>query len=136
VLVLDIDLLFNADIRTRFAGDAQYALMRRPKKCSLSKRILGGVVYASSSPIGRLFLNQICEHIERFLGSGTYWYCFDQYALYRAFLYMKSKTKLNGFSELTSKDVSLTLALNALILYPKGTAKDEGEFAALAGEFN
>jgi hypothetical protein len=35
---------------------------------------------------------------------------------------------LIGFSELTSKDVSLDLTQDGMILYPKGGIKDEHEF--------
>src|SRR5262249_2374680 len=135
VLILDVDVLFNGDVVRRFNNDADYALLRRAKRCNLSKRTLGGVVYASTSPRGRMFLDQICNHIERFLGSKSYWYCFDQYALYKAFLHMQAHEKLAGFSELTRRDVSLDLAPDAMILYPKGRAKDDDEFTQRTSEY-
>lgn len=136
LLILDIDILFNADIRPRFAGDIEYAAMLRLDQCNLAKRTLGGTVFASLSPRGRLFLEQICVHVERFIAGKTYWAGFDQYALYRAYRHMKSRMGLAGFSELTAKDVSLNLGPDALILYPKGKIKDEEEFAQLARQFD
>ena len=135
LLIVDIDLIFNGAIANRFGAGIDYAVMRRPHEHNLCKRTLGGVVYAAFTPLGRMFLRETQERIERFLAAGRYWFAFDQYALHLALRHMAKEEHLKGFSEITKEDVSFDLAPEALILYPKGMTKDTREFARLAHRF-
>lgn len=132
LLITDIDVLFNGNIRDRFGGDIECALRLRPDEKELCKRTLGGVVFASASPVGNKFLATACGYIERFLQAGFYWFALDQYALYRAVQAMSEDEKRNSFSALTPRDVSFELAKDGLILFPKGALKGEEAFASLA----
>jgi len=135
LLIIDIDILFNGNIRERFTDDIACALLLRPDESNLSKRTLGGVVFASASPVGQAFLSRACDYIERFLAAGFYWFAFDQYALFRAVQAMSEKERFNQFSPLTQRDVSFEFAKDALILFAKGTLKDEEEYSNLAGRY-
>lgn len=136
LLIIDIDVLFNGNIKERFTGDVACALLLRPDERNLSKRTLGGVVFASSSPAGRKFLAHTCGYIERFLAAGFYWFAFDQYALFRAVQAMPEKERQTQFSPLTQRDVSFEFAEDALILFAKGTLKDEEEYSNLARAYD
>jgi hypothetical protein len=132
LLITDIDILFNGNIRERFKGDIACALLERARERNLSKRFLGGVVYVSASPVGQRFLRRVCNYIERFLAAGFYWFAFDQYALFRAVQEMPANERRNNFSLLTQRDVSFEFAEDALILFPKGGLKDEERYSNLA----
>ncbi|MBI2717623.1 MAG: hypothetical protein HY245_08720 [Rhizobiales bacterium] len=132
LLITDIDILFNGNIKDRFGGGIECALLLRPNEKNLCKRTLGGVVFASANPVGQQFLATACDYIERFLRAGFYWFAFDQFALYRAVRAMSEDERRNSFSALTSRDVSFELAKDGLILFPKGKLKDEEAFANLA----
>jgi hypothetical protein len=133
VIVMDIDVIFAGRPAAIFEG-AQYGLMPRLAQKNWCKRTLGGVVFASSAPLGRAFLDRACLQIEKFLSLGLYWFAFDQYALYRALSYMKRRHGLAGFRALTHEHVSFDLAAQAPILYPKGRSKESDAFKALAND--
>lgn len=135
VLITDIDVLFNGDVTKRFGKDTDVALFLRPEARNLCKRALGGMVYASCSPAGKQFLAHVAKDVSRFLAAGFYWFAFDQFALYRAVLALPAGMKYPQLSLLTSKDMSLDLDPDGLILVPKGKAKDQGAFAALSARY-
>jgi hypothetical protein len=135
LLIVDIDILFNGNIEERFKGDIACALMLRPEEQNLSKRSLGGVVFASGSAVGQAFLSRACDDIARFLAAGFYWFAFDQYALYRSVQRMRAQERRDQLSLLTERDVSFDFARDALILYPKGALKDEHEYSSRAGAY-
>jgi len=135
LLIVDIDILFNGNIEERFSGDIACALMLRPQESNLSKRALGGVVFASGSAAGQSFLARACDDIERFLAAGFYWFAFDQYALYRSVQRIRASERRNLVSLLTEHDVSFDFVGDALIFYPKGALKHENEYSSLAGAY-
>lgn len=135
LLIIDIDILFNGNVRQRFTGDIACAVLLRPHENNLSKRTLGGVVFASASPVGQAFLSRACDYIERFLAAEFYWFAFDQYALFRAVKTMSKKERRSHFSPLTQRDVSFEFAEDALIYFAKGTLKDEDEYSNLADTY-
>lgn len=135
LLITDIDILFNGDVRARFNGGIECALRLRPLERNLCRRTLGGVVFVSSGPTGRKFLTTTCDYIERFLTAGFYWFYYDQYALHRAVQSLSKQERRELFSELTPQDVSFKLAKDGLILFPKGKLKDGDSFIDLAKKF-
>ena len=132
LLMLDIDVLINGDVRSRFGGDVGVSLLLRPDEPYLSKRTLGGVVFASTTPEARTFLATACDYIERYLGAGIYWFAFDQYALYKGVQSMSPEARAARFSPLTSRDIDFDLSGHGLILYPKGALKHGEAFAQIA----
>lgn len=133
VLLMDIDVLFASRVDAMFAG-ADCGLMPRLDQKNWCKRTLGGVVFASSSPLGRAFLDHACLHIRKFLTLGLYWFAFDQYALYRALRYTRQRDGLARFRALTPNHVSFDVSASAPILYPKGKRKDAAAFNLLAND--
>lgn len=133
VLVMDIDVIFAGKLPPLFDG-ADYALMPRLRQQNWCKRTLGGVVFASSSPLGREFLDYACLHIRKFLSRGLYWFAYDQYALYLALKHMKRRDALAHFRALTDEHVSFDLSADAPILYPKGKRKDGDAFNRLSND--
>jgi hypothetical protein len=131
VLVMDIDVIFVGKLDPIFAG-AQYGLMPRLHQSNWCTRTLGGVVFASAKPLGRIFLDHACWRIRKFLTLGIYWFAFDQYALYRALRYMERQDGLAHFRPLNGEQVSFDLEVEAPILYPKGQDKEGEQFKQLA----
>lgn len=116
MLIADIDILFNGDVKERFGANVDYALMLRTDEEDLTRRAFGAVVFVSYSAIGRMFLEYVCLHVSKFLAKGNYWAAFDQYALYRAARQMSGHSVPDGQAMLTVSDVNVDPGSNPLIL--------------------
>jgi hypothetical protein len=131
ILLLDVDLIINDDLMPIFdAYDC--AFMTRLSNKSSSTRTAGGVVFVAANKEGAAVLAQVCDTIGRFIQTGRYWFAFDQLALYRAYLSIKTKGTLTRFRNLTASEVAFDLTAKAPIVSAKGRLKASSDFVGLA----